>query len=460
MELPLWESILNADLACKSLKDVALAKRWRGVAAKTGGIDMSMCIPEKTQKALYHVWRQIVAPINDINASGGQEDVVFPAALYFATRPLDVTDLYTIGNCVDSLVGLEDIKEILRVFNCRIPVAELPHLQAQEDSEHLDTIIVRHNFYPKNVDVQHVHRLKLRIALVSWKVEDDSWVAMACGMPDPFGCDRFKRLMHIVNRILAMESEACPHYLIFPELAMPPDIFARIAKKLSYKGVSLIAGVDYLQCGVGHDGKRLVDNQVWCALCSSVGRGMPVIYRYNKSEPAIHEAAELGAVARAKYRCDGRASVNQFVISHGDSRLNVSFSVLICSDLRDIRRRATLRGHIDLLVVPAWNPDVKTYSALVDAAAHDIHTYVALCNSRTYGDTRLRSPAKIEHLRDVVRLKGGRDDFFVIGEIDINKLRRFQSGYNLNHASFKPCPIGFKISEDRRTLPLSSSENA
>ena len=449
-EVQPWNAILNADLAWVSFKEFTIARRWHGVADSVGIDSMSDFVPTVTRDALTKVWNQIVAPINKTLAG------TLPSALFFATRPLDITDLYTIGNCVDSEVKLADIKEVLRVFNCRMPINKLPILQSWSSIERLDTIKVDYDFQVHG-NARTKCGQKVRIALVSWKVDDESWIAMACDECDPQGCDRFKRLMHIVNSILAMDQDKSPHYLIFPELAMPPEVFTRIAKKLAHKGVSLIAGVDYLHCGSSEEGHRLVDNQVWCSLCSSLGKGMPLIYRYEKSEPAIHEALELMSVAKTKYRCDRRPSIKPFVISHGDANLNVCFSVLICSDLRDIKRRALLR--VDLLVVPAWNPDVKTYSALVDAAAHDIHAYVALCNSRTYGDTRLRSPAKIEHLRDVVRLRGGRDDFFVIGEIDITKLRRFQSGYNLSHASFKPCPIGFRISEERRALPLPCSEN-
>lgn len=450
--LPKWRELLEADLADVSFKDYALEQRWRGRVEPPHDNENSTLIPLGVRDSLFKVWSQIISPINSAIGNSTTSDQRPPYALYFATRPLDVLDLYTIGNCHGSRVTLKEIADVLRVCNCKVPVDKLPQIQSQNRGGGNDNIEVPYNFFGQCATEKRSR--KIRIALVSWKVESDSWSAMVCGETDPYECDRFKRLMHIVNKILVMDGDVRPHYLIFPELAIPPVLFMRIAKKLSYKGVSIIAGIDYLHCGNGHDGELLVENQVWCSLCCSIGRGCPVLYRYTKSEPAQAEASELWHVSKTKYRLNRNDVPVPFVISHGDSVNKISLSVLICSDLLDIERRSALRGRIDLLVVPAWNQDVKTYSALVDAAAYDIHTYVALCNSRTYGDTRLRSPAKAEYARDIVRLRGGRDDFFVVGEIDVEMLRRFQSGHDSCNNMFKPVPIGFAMSKDRRRLPL------
>jgi len=52
------------------------------------------------------------------------------------------------------------------------------------------------------------------------------------------------------------------------------------------------------------------------------------------------------------------------------------------------------------------------------------------------------------------RVKGGIEDYFVIGEIDVIGLRRFQSAYRSSpDGPFKPVPDGFRISAARRLLP-------
>lgn len=98
------------------------------------------------------------------------------------------------------------------------------------------------------------------------------------------------------------------------------------------------------------------------------------------------------------------------------------------------------------MFVPEWNRDIVSFFALVESAALDVHAFVAQANNRRYGDSRLRAPMKESHLRDLIQLKGEKNDHFVIGEVDFMPLRRFQSnptppdGGNEN---FKPFPIGF-----------------
>ena len=70
-------------------------------------------------------------------------------------------------------------------------------------------------------------------------------------------------------------------------------------------------------------------------------------------------------------------------------------------------------------------------------------------NNRLHGDCRIRVPAKEDFNRDSVRLKGGLDDYFVIGELDVTSLREFQEK-SLHKKKFKPVPMGFKMADWRK----------
>ena len=100
------------------------------------------------------------------------------------------------------------------------------------------------------------------------------------------------------------------------------------------------------------------------------------------------------------------------------------------------------------------------FSSLIEAAAYDVHAYIIQCNNRKYGDTRIRMPAKRHFERDIVKIKGGEEDYFVIGKIDVKRLRQFQS-FNVSPTEdfvlFKPVPAGFKIAQYRKTLPQAKN---
>jgi hypothetical protein len=142
------------------------------------------------------------------------------------------------------------------------------------------------------------------------------------------------------------------------------------------------------------------------------------------------------------------------IVRHG----NFQFAILICSELTNIDRRAKIRGKVDALIVPQWNKDIEGFSPLVESAANDLHAFIIQSNNRQYGDSRIRAPYKDIWKRDIVRLKGGIEDYFAIGEIDILSLRRFQSSYRSPNEPFKPVPDGFEMDSSRKELPFFESE--
>jgi hypothetical protein len=60
--------------------------------------------------------------------------------------------------------------------------------------------------------------------------------------------------------------------------------------------------------------------------------------------------------------------------------------------------------------------------------------------------------------RDLLRVKGGKHDYCVTGEIDVQALRRFQTNHRSIAGPFKPVPDGFKIDIGRKALPVGDKE--
>ena len=284
-------------------------------------------------------------------------------------------------------------------------------------------------------------RRKYGVAVSSWKTQMGSWTASVMRMPDP-DVERYARLCRLLDGVIAQPQHS--RYLVLPELALPAHWFIRFARKLQGRGISLITGIEYL-----HASKGLVRNQVWAALPHD-GLGFPslMIYRQDKQRPALHEEQELKRVGGLEMKPD-KAWKTPPIVQHGDLR----FALLVCSELTNINYRAALRGKVDALFVPEWNPDTETFNALVESAALDIHAFIVQCNDRQYGDSRIRAPYKESWQRDLLRVKGGIADYCVIGEIDVLALRQFQSSHSSPTHPFKPVPDGFEIEFGRKVLP-------
>ena len=284
------------------------------------------------------------------------------------------------------------------------------------------------------------------IAVSSWQTQMASWTASVMRMSDP-DAERYARLCRLLDGVIAQPQRS--RYLVLPELALPAHWFIRIARKLQGRGISLITGIEYL-----HASKARVRSQVWAALSHS-GLGFPslMIYRQDKQRPALHEEQELQRLAGLELKPD-KPWKTPPILQHGDLR----FALLICSELTNIHYRAALRGKVDALFVPEWNQDTETFNALVESAALDMHAYIVQCNCRQYGDSRIRAPAKDSWARDVLRVKGGVTDYCVIGEIDVQALRQFQSSHRSPTKPFKPVPDGFEIDFGRKVLPAAGEK--
>ena len=352
-----------------------------------------------------------------------------PNGLLFATRPFNISELFILNKdaYVESACGeMQSVVFAVRGFDLG---DKAPTFDKQ------GVLQIPDGLEPK----------KYGIAVSSWKTRMDSWTASVMRMQDP-DVDRYARLCRLLDIVIAEPRHS--RYLILPELALPAHWFMRIARKLQGRRISLITGIEYL-----HAPKGVVRNQIWAAL-SHDGLGFPslMVYGQDKQAPALHEETELQRLAGLEMKPQQHKIWKNGVppiIQHGEFR----FAVLICSELTNIRYRAALRGRVDALFVPEWNPDTETFNALVESAALDMHAYIIQCNDRQYGDSRIRAPFKDSWLRDVLRVKGGVTDYCVIGEIDVQALRRFQSSHRSASKPFKPVPDGFLMDIARKALP-------
>lgn len=353
-----------------------------------------------------------------------------PHGLLFATRPYNLPELFILNKAAydaSERVAMQAVVLAVRGFT-------LGEAAPSFDKHGVLQI----------PDGQPQHRYG--VAVSSWKTQMESWTASVMRMSDP-DADRYARLCRLLDGVIAQPQHS--RYLVLPELALPAHWFIRIARKLQGRGISLITGIEYL-----HASKARVRNQVWAAL-SHDGLGFPslMIYRQDKQRPALHEEQELQRLAGLELKPD-KAWKTPPILQHGDLR----FALLVCSELTNISHRAALRGKVDALFVPEWNPDTDSFNALVESAALDMHAYIIQCNDRQYGDSRIRAPFKESWQRDLLRVKGGITDYCVIGEIDVQALRQFQSSHRSPAKPFKPVPDGFEIDFGRKALPAGEKE--
>lgn len=284
---------------------------------------------------------------------------------------------------------------------------------------------------------------KVGVAITNLGTSDASWAATAADRPR-LTLKRYRQISELVNQAIRLDPR--PDYLVFPELSLPLKWIESVTSKLTASGISLIGGTEYC-----HTPKGRIYSQV-CLHLTDDRLGFPTSVRIfqPKLEPAVSEDREL--ISKFGLEWHEFSSRRKPVYKHND----VCFGVMVCSELQNTKARTKFQGYVDALFVLSWNKDLDTFSALVEATALDIHAYTILVNNRRFGDSRVRSPAKKSFERDIARLRGGKNDYCVAVDLDIQSLRAFQSRakrWPSSSDSFKPVPEGFRVSGVRRVLP-------
>lgn len=362
---------------------------------------------------------------------------VIPKSLFFYTRPFDRLELTQLfPDWATSANRIGELNQYFILFNIH-PLTEniVNHSVENGQSDYVQ------------INVEGLFETNNRVfALTSFETKNKSWVSWVRDdnvEPDE---SRYNRLFKLINDVLQCKKEI--NYLVLPELSVPRNIINLIARRLKSKNISLIAGTEYhkrnsLTFGIPNI-KGLVSNHLVYILSVKVNNQIEQIQIVQeKTVPAQKEESELFSVGgKIMYP----TSELKYIINHS----KFVFSGLICNDLLNIDYRQNLRGKIDALVVVEWNKDVDTYDALVQSTSSDLHCFVLQVNNRLYGDTRLRGPYKESYLRDMVRVRGGELDYFVVATLNVDALREFQRNHRSPEEPFKPIPTGFKISELRR----------
>lgn len=459
-------ALLQAGLQAATLRSVALSSGYLGVLRKLKGLSADIKVPSKVGELELLVQQVLLAdwgrrPYKEYWFQAQDRDEIGPKvpremevrrqlrlgsvrrfrsqvtnlkvphwpALAFPTRPMRIDEIGLVAPAVLSDPSL--FKSVIR-FLRGAEVISMASLGYVGGSMQVPTDLFNLPGRP---------RKKVRIAVTSIATSDDQWAAAAKGKHDR-SATRYVAFNGLINRILLERKK--PDYIVFPELSVPLRWALRAARKLATNGISMLAGVEYHR----DRATRLLRNDCLVSLTTFwPGYASSVVILQSKLEPAHGEKVQLKRLLGRRgvlYRPSDAKSKPTLYAHRG-----FYFAPIICSDLTNIAHRHDLRGAVDAIFALEWNPDTKTFSSLVESTANDLHAFVIQANNRMYGDSRIRAPASKDYARDVVQVKGGISDYYVLGEIDYEQLR-LEQRRKVKEPKFKPKPIGYVMSELRK----------
>lgn len=305
-----------------------------------------------------------------------------------------------------------------------------------------------HSFPDKDINNKklYIHRVpgknkkgKLKVGIVNIKINENNSLDSFKTNPNL----SFKRLFEI-HKILNMGKDANCDIIIFPEISIPYKYINLIADFSKKNNIAFIFGVEHFSIN------KVVFNYTAIILPFKDGKYQNIYINYLLKKHYSPEEKEVIMGSYYRVASDNFKS-NKINIYNWQG---IFFSVFNCFELTNIVTRSKLIGKNDFTVVIEHNKDVNYFSNIVESMSRDNHVYMVQVNNSMYGDSRITQPSKTE-MKDIIKIKGGENTLLVVGEIDIKKLREFQSKKNnlqKKDKVFKQTPPNFynEMFEERK----------
>jgi len=238
---------------------------------------------------------------------------------------------------------------------------------------------------------------------------------------------RYLKLVELVNEAIVMKADM----LVLPENYVPFEWLSVLAPKAAREGLAIITGIEHM----------IIDKEVY----NYTAIILP--FKYYDAIPTSAVFFQL----KKHYAPEEKS----LIYGHGFQAIentekrplyiwkDVYFPVYCCYDLTDINDRTEFKSWADMIVAVEHNKDTNYFGSILESMTRDLHCYCVQVNTSEYGDSRITQPKRTEE-RDMLIVKGGKNQALLLEEIDIHALREFQiKDYSLQKKGrFKPTPPG------------------
>lgn len=298
------------------------------------------------------------------------------------------------------------------------------------DSKYISPYIMLNNYDNENYIVKvnskkKWKKLKIRIAVANVKMSETD-------VEDIFeGKDRNieKRCMEIggiLNEAIRYKADI----LVFPEAYLPLEYLKILQSKVAAHNMVVIGGIEHII----H--KKIVYNLTTTILpIKDKNMSYAVPFFHQKLYFSPHESAML------KGKGYKPASGQKHTLYKWNG---IYFTTYCCYELTSISLRHTFQGTADIIFGVEWNKDTHYFGNIMEALSRDIYCYCVQANMSEYGDSRIIQPTKKDYM-NILRVKGGINATVLIGEIDIQELRRHQKNMSGGSDKYKPLPAGWDL---------------
>ena len=268
---------------------------------------------------------------------------------------------------------------------------------------------------------------KVKIAVANVRMSDEDILNILNGKNRDIS-KRCQEIGRILNEAIRYKADI----LVFPEAYIPLEYLKILQSKAAKHNMVIIGGIEHIT----HN--KLVYNLTATILpikSNSMSYAVPFFHQKLYFSPQ-----ELKEVQKRGYK--PAKGQKHTLFSWGD----MYFVTYCCYELTSISLRHEFQGLADIVFGVEWNKDTYYFGNIMEALSRDIYCYCVQSNMSEYGDSRIIQPTK-KDLMNILKVKGGINASVLIGEIDIEELRKHQNNNTPNNGVYKPLPAGWDLSK-------------
>jgi len=258
----------------------------------------------------------------------------------------------------------------------------------------------------KSLKVGSDKKTKLKVGLINTKLDIDDFEKRLIGKPN-LNFNRFNKIKRLINEAIKKDVDL----LLMPEMYIPFEWVNDIINISKVHQMAIIFGMEPIVLeGVAY-------NYIMSSLPFSVDDNYfeaIVSYRLkNHYAPAEKQYIETYHLLEPKV-----VDEKYYLYSWN----GIHIAPFYCYEIADIQSRGQFKSCCDIVTVSEFNKDEIYFGNIAESLSRDNYCYCIKANTSEFGGNSIIQPASSEMMK-IVDLKGGDNDYLVVQELNINKLR-------------------------------------
>ena len=294
----------------------------------------------------------------------------------------------------------------------------------------------------KSMKVGSKNKRKLKVGLINTKLNMQDFEKRLIGNPN-LTLKRFNRIKLLINDAIKNKVDL----LLMPEMYVPFEWIGEIINASKVHQMCMIFGVEPIVI------ESKVHNYIMTSLPFSIDDSYfeAVVSCRLKN----HYSPEEVQCIESQHLEKPNENMKYYLYSWN----GIHISPFYCYEIADIQSRSKFKSCCDIVTVSEFNKDAIYFKNIAESLSRDIYCYCMKSNTSEYGGNSIIQPAKSE-IKKIVELKGGENDYLVIQELDIQKLRdnaiKSDSIPNKKDKNLKPNPPGLNVDIIKERMKINN----